>query len=112
MNKYFEEWRKADAAAATAVILFFGRMEIIFDAIFVFGERRGLTYRQFRNLDWKERFRFVVEVTPSPAKEAYEEMGRIQARHRNILSHGTPAVLVPHALLGFRPRQTNFSHRN
>ena len=107
MNKYFEEWRKADAAAATAVILFFGLMEIIFDAFFVFGERRGLTYREFRNLDWKERFRFVVDVTQSPAKEAYEEMGRIQARHRNIISHGAPAVLVPHALLGFIPTEAD-----
>jgi hypothetical protein len=37
-RKYLSNWRRADAAAATAVILFFGLLEIVFDAFFVFAE--------------------------------------------------------------------------
>lgn len=43
MNRYLSDWRRADAAAVAAVILFFGLLEIIFDAFFVFGDRRDLT---------------------------------------------------------------------
>jgi hypothetical protein len=103
MNKYLSDWRRADAAAVAAVILFFGLLEIIFDAFFVFGDRRGLTYQQFRGLDWRERFKFVVDVTKSPAKEAYEEMVRVQRRHRHVVSHGAPLFVVQHRGLGFIP---------
>jgi hypothetical protein len=101
MNKYLSDWRRTDSAAVAAVILFFGFLEIIFDAFFVFGDRRGLTYRQFRNLDWRERFKFVVDVTKSPAKEAYEEMVSVQKRHRHVVSHGAPLFVVQHSGLGF-----------
>ncbi len=103
MNKYLSDWRRADAAAVAAVILFFGLLEIIFDAFFVFGDRQELTYQEFRGLDWRERFKFVVDVTKSQAKEAYEEMVRVQQRHRHVVSHGAPLFVVQHRGLGFIP---------
>lgn len=42
-------------------------------------------------------------MTKPPAKEAYEEMVRVQQRHRHVVSHGAPLFVVQYRGLGFVP---------
>ena len=104
VNSYWARRRKADAATAAAVILFFGLMEIIFDACFAFGNRRGLSYQEFRSRDWKERFRLVMNVGESPAQDIYAGLLDVQQRHRNVFTHALPTFYVPNAKLGWIPK--------
>jgi hypothetical protein len=94
INDYFKKWREADAAAAGAVMLFFGLMEVLFDACFAFGDRKGLTYSEFRNKDWKERFRFVVDITAPLVEKIYCDLARVQKRFRNVFAHALPTRFV------------------
>jgi len=64
------------------VILFFGLMEILFDVCFALGDRKGKGYTEFRTMDWKERFRFVMDVARSPAREIYSGAVGIAADRR------------------------------
>ena len=65
-------------------MFFFGIMEILFDAAFAFGDRKGLTYHDFRRgKKWKERFAFVMDVNVPPASEIYVKLLRVQERYRN-----------------------------
>jgi hypothetical protein len=105
VNDYWAKWRQADAAAAGAVIFFFGLMEVLFDACFAFGDRRGITYFKFRGRHWKERFRFVMDVTCSPATEVYEKLLRVQQRYRNVFTHALPTFFVLNERLGWIPRE-------
>lgn len=94
INDYFKKWREADAAAAGAVMLFFGLMEVLFDACFAFGDRKGLTYSEFRSKDWKERFRFVIDVTTPSGEKIYCDLMRVQKRFRNVFAHALPTRFV------------------
>jgi hypothetical protein len=105
-NDYFAKWRRADAAAAGAVIFFFGIMEILFDASFAFGERRGLTYQQFRRKKWRERFAFIMDVTARPASDTYAKLLRVQERYRNVFTHAIPTFIIAHPQLGWIPAET------
>ncbi|MFN7995308.1 MAG: hypothetical protein U0Q18_16995 [Bryobacteraceae bacterium] len=102
-NAYFAERRACEAAAAGAVVLFFGMMELVFDACFAFGNRNGLTYQQFRSKDWKERFQHAISVDASPAKEIYQELLLVQQRYRNVFSHALPLFMVFHQESGWVP---------
>jgi len=102
-NDYFAKRRSCEASAAGALVLFFGMLEIVFDACFAFGNRNGLTYQQFRSKIWKERFRLSVNVDTSPAKEIYQELLLVQQRYRNVFSHALPLFMVFHQEIGWMP---------
>jgi hypothetical protein len=102
-NAYFAKRRDCEASAAGAVVLFFGVLELVFDACFAFGNRNGRTYREFRNKDWKERFKLSVDVDVSPAKETYEGLLVVQQQYRNAFSHALPLFLVFHKNVGWIP---------
>ncbi len=102
-NAYFAKRRACEASAAGAVVLFFGMLELVFDACFAFGNRRGLTYHQFRSKDWKERFRLSIDVDVPPAKEIYQELLVVQQQYRNVFSHALPLFVVFHQESGWMP---------
>ena len=102
-NAYFAKRRDCEASAAGAVVLFFGTLELVFDACFAFGNRSGLTYQQFRSKDWRERFRLSINVDVSPAKEIYQELLLVQQRYRNVFSHALPLFMVFHQKSGWIP---------
>jgi hypothetical protein len=102
-NDYFAKRRDCEASAAGAVVLFFGMLELVFDACFAFGNRSGRTYHEFRNKDWKERFKLSVDVDVSPAKEIYEGLLVVQHQYRNAFSHALPLFLVFHQNAGWIP---------
>lgn len=102
-NAYSAKRRDCEASAAGAVVLFFGMLEVVFDACFAFGNRNGLTYQQFRSRDWKERFILSINVGVSPAKEIYQELLLVQQRYRNVFSHALPLFMVFHQKSGWIP---------
>jgi hypothetical protein len=102
-NAYFAKRRDCEASAAGAVVLFFGMLELVFDACFAFGNRSGLAYQQFRRKDWKERFGLSINVDVSPAKDIYQELLLVQQRYRNVLSHALPLFMVCHQESGWIP---------
>jgi hypothetical protein len=102
-NDYFAKRRSWEASAAGAVILFFGMLELVFDACFAFGNRNGLTYQQFRNKNWKERFSLSVDVDVSPANGIYQGLLLVQERYRNVFSHALPLFMVFHQESGWIP---------
>jgi len=102
-NAYFAKRRDCEASAAGAVVLFFGTLELVFDACFAFGNRSGLSYQQFRGKDWKERFKLSINVDASPAKEIYKELLLVQQRYRNVFSHALPLFMVFHQESGWIP---------
>jgi hypothetical protein len=103
VNAYFAARRASEASAAGAVVLFFGMLELVFDACFAFGHRRGLTYQEFRSKDWKERFKLCLNVEASPAKEIYGDLLAVQQQYRHAFSHALPLFMVFHPESGWIP---------
>ncbi len=103
INDYFDKWRMADAAAAGAVMIFFGLMEVLFDACFAFGDRKGLAYSEFRKMSWKDRFKFVVDVNIRSANTIYCDLMLVQKRFRNVFAHALPTLFVFDDRLGWIP---------
>jgi len=105
VNNYWEKWQRADAAAAGAVIFFFGLMEIFFDACFALGDRKGINYQEFHRKDWGERFKFVMDVSTKPAADIYANLLQVKDRYRNVFAHASPTFMVLHPLLGWIPAE-------
>lgn len=75
---------------ATAVF-FFALTEVVFDICFALGERRGLTYKKFRKLDWTERFKLIFDVSSSASlAKLYSGLIEVRRYYRNIPVHASP----------------------
>jgi hypothetical protein len=110
MNNFMANWQRAEASAVGAIILFFGLMEVLFDACFAFGDRQGLTFHEFRRMEWKERFKLVMDIKNLEASKIYNDLLGVQGRYRHVFTHALPAIVVPHPQLGLISAETRQIH--
>jgi hypothetical protein len=85
---------------------FFSLLEFLLDAFFAF-EQPALTFLEFRQLNWQERFKLAVRLDGgSRLLQPYEQISRIKSEFRNPLTHGLTnesALLVPVPFGGLVP---------
>lgn len=80
--------RQGNLLAAT--VFFFSLSEVIFDACFALGDRRGMNYREFRALDWSERFRLFLPLVAEEERKVYERLRLLRRAYRNTPVHASP----------------------
>ena len=93
---------------ASAMIAFFlSHTELLFDVLFAFEEDRGISYLEFRQLTWAERFKRVLPVsTDRGLSVLYNRLLAVKRTTRDMVFHGyggEPALLVPSGNLGLIP---------
>jgi hypothetical protein len=109
-SKRWTQLRKAEALvsyrAFPVLVSFFSLLDFLFDAFYAF-ERPQISFNDFRNLSWQERFKAVIPIPPgSEIVGIYEKLVRIKAQFRNPLTHGLTnetSLLAPVAFAGLVP---------
>ena len=85
---------------------FFSLLEFIVDVFFAF-EQIHLSFFEFRNLSWQDRFKKVIPLeSGSDYIRLYEKLVGIKSQYRNPLAHGLTnesALLVPFPFAGLVP---------
>lgn len=85
---------------------FFSLLEFILDVFFAF-EQLQLSFFEFRNLPWQERFKKVVPLkSGTNFTRLYEKIVNIKNQYRNPLAHGLTnesALLIPFPFAGLVP---------
>lgn len=100
--------RERDALCAAMVMFFFALTELLLDTCYSLGDRRGVRFHAFRRLDWVERFKFVFDVEDPLLRGTYQRILSIRERHRNVLAHAAPLILIVDELVGaFVPQDPN-----
>jgi hypothetical protein len=87
-----------------AAIFFFSLSEIIFDACFALGDRKGLSFRAFRKLEWSERFRFVLPSSDEEVRRLYNRLVEIRRVYRNAPVHADPVFAFDVKGVGLIPQ--------
>lgn len=89
------------------VAFFFSYLELLFDILLAFDPRQTMTFREFRNLTWSERFCTVLPVaTDKKIAQIYQWLLEIKRGTRDVLLHGfggDQALLVPLSGFGLVP---------
>ena len=93
LNDLFRLRSDLEANVTAAAQFLFPITEIIFDACFALGDRKGYSFQKFRSLDWSERVKFFFTVMSSEVQPLYEKMIPVRSQHRNIAAHASPTYL-------------------
>lgn len=103
-NKYCEALKNSEIFFIATTIFFFAHTEVLFDAFFSLGDRKQLTYRKFRELDWAERFKFFFNVSnDSQIEMLYKSLIEARRFYRNIPVHSSSEYLFPLRGMGLIP---------
>lgn len=81
---------RAHGNLLAATVFFFSLTEVILDYCFALGDRKEKTFREFRSLDWAERFKLVVPMEESDAQALYQSLLKIRRHYRNESVHASP----------------------
>ncbi|TYB95222.1 MAG: hypothetical protein FXF54_04785 [Kosmotoga sp.] len=88
---YINRARNIEYNLISSVIFFFSLTEVIFDACFSLGDRKSLSFSEFRHLEWSERFKFFVPLNnDSYLNKFYEKLMLTRTFYRNIPVHSSP----------------------
>ncbi len=70
------------------IISFYSFLEFFLDVVFAFSKKE-ITLKDFRNLRWQERFKYVINVDPTQdINPIYEDLVNIKKNIRNPIMHG------------------------
>ena len=93
--------------ASAMIAFFFSYTELLFDVLFAFKEDRGISYLEFRQLTWAERFKRALPVsTDRELSVLYDRLLTVKRTTRDVVFHGyggEPALLIPSGNLGLIP---------
>ena len=93
--------------ASAMIAFFFSYTELLFDVLFAFADDRGISYLEFRQLTWAERFKRVLPVsTDRGLSVLYNRLLAVKRTTRDVVFHGyggEPALLVPSGNFGLVP---------
>lgn len=109
IDPYFLAKNKAFYNTCSMVDFFFSYTELLFDILFAFNSTKTMTYHQFRNLSWKERFNIATnnKISKNPEIEKlYRKLLYVKDTWRDIVLHGfagEEALLVPLNGVGLVP---------
>jgi hypothetical protein len=91
LNSHFDRSRNIEYNMISSVIFFFSLTEVIFDCCFSLGDRKSLSFIEFRRLEWSERFKFFVPLdNNSFLNELYVKLMLTRTFYRNIPVHSSP----------------------
>jgi hypothetical protein len=86
--------------------LLFSSLEVLFDVMFAFGERR-MDYKEFGRLTWAERFKAVLPPSSAPELAGlYERLLGLKRNFRDKIFHGLggeESLLIPLPSVGLVP---------
>lgn len=94
LNNHVNKGRDIEFNLITATIYFFALTELVFDSCFALGDRKGISFSEFRHMEWGDRFKFFI----SPAEDKtienlYIDLLDIRTYYRNIPVHASPTYL-------------------
>ncbi len=108
VNEYYRALREAEQNQIVTSIFFFAHSEIILDSCFALQEPGRIRYRDFRALDWGERFKIIVgDVFIRQYSALYSHLLEIRRYFRNIPVHASPQFLFPVEGVGLVPATFN-----
>ncbi len=88
--------QEAEIYTITTSIFFFSHTEVIFDACFSLNDRKGLTFKKFRSLEWSDKFKFFINPSSnSEINSLFSDLLEIKKYYRNIPVHSSPEFLFP-----------------
>ena len=91
--------------AIPLMITFFSMTEFLFDTFYAFS-RPGMSFTNFRNMSWSDRFKIVVPIRTKQIRNIYERLLSVRKQFRNPLTHGLTnesSLLVPFPFAGLVP---------
>lgn len=87
----------------TTTVYFFALTEVLLDVCFALGERNKLTYKQFRKLNWKERFKQYFDLKKTNINNIYNDLNYTRRYYRNYPIHAKPEFFFPFGEFGLIP---------
>ena len=87
------------------MITFFSATEFLFDIFYAF-DRPAMSFADFRNMSWADRFKIVIPIRTKPIRKEYERLLAVRTQFRNPLTHGLTnesSLLVPFPFAGLVP---------
>jgi len=104
LNRYFDRSRNIECNLISSVIFFFSLTEVIFDSCFSLCDRKGLSFSEFRHLEWPERFKFFIPPNENTSlNELYGKLISIRTFYRNIPVHASPTFFFKMEGFGLVP---------
>lgn len=92
----WEARQEVEIYTITTSIFFFSHTEVIFDACFSLTDRKGLKYKEFRALEWSDKFKFfIAPSSDSKINSLFSDLLGIKKYYRNIPVHSSPEFLFP-----------------
>ena len=95
LNESTRRTNTAWANCAATVVFFFAHLEAIMDSCFAFGDRKGLTFNQYRAKRWPERFKALLPVSEKAIESLYVALDLARKSHRNPVAHSDPVFFLP-----------------
>jgi hypothetical protein len=106
-NQQLELERIASYNACAMIAFFFSYTDLIFDTLFALSFHSTMSFQEFRELSWRERFLIVLPVTQEHhLSQMYQQLLRTKQIWRDVPLHGfggNAALLVPVPGLGLVP---------
>lgn len=103
--------KKIEANVTAAIFFFFSLTEIILDCCYSLGERYGLTFNDFRNTSWSERFKNYFPVGGGEFNTVFTQLLEIRDANRNAFAHAEPIFMLWFDRVGWIPRDVRDLHR-
>ncbi len=107
VNELLELERIASYNACAMIAFFFPYTDLIFDILFALYKYPEMSFHEFRNKSWRERFTFVLPLAQDRTlAQLYQQLLRIKQDWRDVPLHGFgggDALLVPIPGIGLIP---------
>jgi len=104
LNMEIERKRKINGYLIATTLFFFAITEVLLDACFALGDRQGLTYKEFRSLDWSTRFKMFFDLSSDASLSSdYNDLLQVRRYYRNVPVHGDPVFFFPLKDFGLIP---------
>lgn len=96
LKRIWEAKQEVEIYTITTSIFFFSHTEVIFDVCFSLNDRKGLKFKEFRALEWSDKFKFFIAPSSNPEiNSLFSELLEIKKNYRNIPVHSSPEFLFP-----------------
>ncbi len=105
LNPIIERQKEIANYSFSLLLSFFSLTEFLFDVIYIF-KKSGEGFFDFKELDWKKRFKVTFDLKDKEIKDFYEKFIAIRKKYRNPLTHGLTneaSLLVKWPSIGLVP---------
>jgi hypothetical protein len=95
--------KRLHANTVAAIVAFFSTTEAVLDAAFALGDRKVLSFAEYRRLSWAERLRMWIDGNQGDTAEVYEALIEVRKEYRNTATHSSPVFFFSLPGIGLVP---------